>query len=97
MRIPAKLPYMLSVVVVLKPLVKTHPSRTELRQVLAQGCLDGKDYQFALAEFCAILERNQNSPAIHILLREAFDGMGRTGEVITEFKAAVQLDSRQPL
>jgi tetratricopeptide (TPR) repeat protein len=81
---------------VLKPLTASDPGNTELRNVLAQSCLKSKNYGCAQEQFRAILQQNPDSPAAHLLMGEALDGLQRTEEAVAEFKAASELDPRQP-
>jgi tetratricopeptide (TPR) repeat protein len=81
---------------VLKPIAESDPGNTELRNVLAQSCLKSKNYDCAQEQFRAILQQNPDSPAAHILMGEALDGLHQTEEAVAEFKAASQLDPKLP-
>ena len=45
------------------------------------------------ARFC---EQNPDSPAAHVLIGEALDGLGKTPEAIAEFQAAAKISPRKP-
>ncbi len=72
--------------------LKVDPANPELHNVLAQTCLSAKKYTCALDEFSWILKRNPDSAAVHILMGEALDGLGRTPEAIAEFLLAAKAD-----
>jgi tetratricopeptide (TPR) repeat protein len=64
--------------------------------VLAQSCLFTKQYACASDEFRQILEQNPDSPAAHMLIGEALDGMGKTADAIVEFQAAASVAPGEP-
>jgi Flp pilus assembly protein TadD len=75
---------------------KSDPTNAELHEVLAQSCWWAKNYSCALDEFHKILQQNPDSPAAHMLSREALDGPGRTPEAIVEFPTAPKIAPTEP-
>lgn len=72
------------------------PSNLELLRVLAQSCVWAKNSSCSLEIFQKILEHDPNSSAAHVLMGEAFDGLGKTSEAAAEFEAAVNAAPREP-
>jgi Flp pilus assembly protein TadD len=75
---------------------KSDPTNAELHEVLAQSCWWAKNYSCALDEFHKILQQTPDSPAAHMLSREALDGLGRTPEAIVEFQTAAKIAPTEP-
>ena len=68
------------------------PSSAYLRRVLAQSCLEAKNFSCAFEQFKVILQQSPDSSAAHILVGEALDGMDKTDEAIAEFQRALELE-----
>ena len=69
---------------------KEKPDNAELQLVLAKSYLLTKEYDKAKLQFQAMLESNGNSPQVHMLLGEAYDGLGKQEAALGEFRAATQ-------
>lgn len=67
---------------------KENPANGELQLVLAKSYLLAKEYDKASLQFQTMLERNGDSPQVHILLGEAYDGLGKQDNAVQEFRAA---------
>jgi Flp pilus assembly protein TadD len=80
----------------LEPVAKSDPTSAELHEVLVQSCWWAKNYSCALDEFHKILQQNPDSPAAHMLSREALDGLRRTPEAIVEFQTAAKIAPTEP-
>ena len=59
-----------------------------LQQVLAQSYLEAGEYGKALAQFKTMLLRDPNSPAVHMLLGEAYDAENQPAAAIAEYRTA---------
>jgi tetratricopeptide (TPR) repeat protein len=64
--------------------VKSEPENLELRGVLAQACLNIRQYYCALEQDQQINKINPDSAQAHMLSGEALDGLHRTDEAIAE-------------
>ena len=80
----------------LEPAAQADPGNMELHQLLAQSCLQAKNYSCATEQFRLLLNQNSDSGPAHILLGEALDGLGRTQEAISEFEAAAKISPNEP-
>ena len=67
---------------------KEKPDNGELQLVLAKSYLLVKEYDKAKLQFQTMLERNGDSPQVHMLLGEAYDGLGKQDAALQEFRAA---------
>lgn len=73
----------------LEKLAAAEPGNSELLAALAHSYLYTRQYDKAKAEFENMLRRDPDSPAVHMLLAQADDGLNRTTEAIAELKAAL--------
>lgn len=64
------------------------PRNRELALVVAQTHLWAGAYEKAKREFQTMLERDANSPQVHMLLGEVYDGLAKPDEAIAEFRLA---------
>jgi tetratricopeptide (TPR) repeat protein len=69
---------------------KEKPDNAELQLVLAKSYLVCKEYDKAKLQFQTMLERSGDSPQVHMLLGEAYDGLGKQEAALQEFRAAAQ-------
>ncbi|MBV9677984.1 MAG: tetratricopeptide repeat protein, partial [Acidobacteriaceae bacterium] len=72
---------------------KEKPDNGELQLVLAKSYLLAKEYDQAKLQFQTMLERNGDSPQVHMLLGEAYDGLGKQDSALQEFRTAAQAGS----
>jgi tetratricopeptide (TPR) repeat protein len=72
------------------------PANLELRGVLAQSCLNAKQYDCALEQYRQILTANPDSAQAHMLLGEALDGLKLREQAIAEFQAAEKAAPGEP-
>jgi tetratricopeptide (TPR) repeat protein len=77
--------------------IQNDSSNLELHNILAQSCLWSHQYDCALAEFKNILAVNPDAVQAHMLMAEALDGMGKTGDAISELEAAARISPTEPL
>jgi tetratricopeptide (TPR) repeat protein len=76
--------------------VEKAPENAEMRGVLAQSCLNAKQYNCTLEQYKQILAANPESAQAHMLAGEALDGMKQTPEAIVEFQAAEKAAPTEP-
>ncbi len=69
---------------------KDKPDNAELQLVLAKSYLLAKEYDKAKQQFQTMLEHDPNSPQVHMLLGEAYDGLGKRDAAWEEFRTAAQ-------
>ncbi len=62
----------------------------ELQLVLAKAYLLAKDFDKAKLQFQAMLGHDPDSAQVHILLGEAYDGLGKQEDALQEFRAAAK-------
>jgi tetratricopeptide (TPR) repeat protein len=81
----------------LQKAVQNDPSNLELRNVLAQNCLWGQQYDCAMDQFKSIVSLNPEAVQAHMLLAEALDGMDKTPDAIKELEEAERLSPNEPV
>jgi tetratricopeptide (TPR) repeat protein len=81
----------------LQQAVQNDPSNLELRNVLAQNCLWGHQYECAMDQFKSIVSANPEAVQAHMLMAEALDGMDKTPEAIKELEEAARLSPNEPV
>ena len=92
-----RVPVLLSIIRVPAPgAVKSEPDNLELRGVLAQACLNIRQYYCALEQDQQINKINPDSAQAHMLSGEALDGLRRTDEAIAEFRLAEKVSPNEP-
>lgn len=77
-------------------LVAARPSNATLQYLLAESYLHSGQDEKLLDYFQQLLRSNPRSVTVDMLMGEADDGLDRTDEAISEFKAAAALDPNHP-
>lgn len=80
----------------LRAAVRRAPENVEMRGVLAQSCLQAKQFNCVLEQYKQILAVNPDSAPAHMLGGEALDGMNETPQAIVEFQAAEKAAPTEP-
>jgi tetratricopeptide (TPR) repeat protein len=80
----------------LRTVTANDPQELHYRLVLAQSCLNARQYQCVLDVYHQILTLNAESAEADMLAGEALDAMRDHGGAIEQFRAAVKADPSQP-
>jgi tetratricopeptide (TPR) repeat protein len=80
----------------LKKVTANDPQELHYRLILAQSCLNARQYQCVLDVYHQILTLNAESAEADMLAGEALDAMRDHGGAIEQFRAAVKADPSQP-
>ncbi len=64
------------------------PANAELQLTLARAYLQANAFDKAREQFVRMLSINSDSAQVHLLLAEAYDGLGKTEDALAEFRLA---------